>query len=190
MKLFDQIQKVDEEISAHLVLKQEKGLAHKLVALMGHSCDSWYWLIGLTLVWVFTRGPIRTTAILWALTLAILAVAVLGIKFLLRRPRPEGKWGSIYRVTDPHSFPSGHAARAMTIAFLALQFQDPLWFIGLLFWTILVGYSRVALRLHYFSDILVGWLIGALSGFLALKFLPSFILKLPDIFPFLTRLLK
>jgi len=179
MKLLDRIQKVDEEISARLVLKQEKGLAHKLVAL-----------IGLTLVWVFTRGTIRTTAILWALTLAILAVAVLGIKFLLRRPRPEGKWGSIYRVTDPHSFPSGHAARAMTIAFLALQFQDPVWFIGLFIWSILVGYSRVALRLHYFSDILVGWLIGALSGFLALKFLPSFILKLPDIFPFLTRLLK
>jgi len=54
MKLLDRIQKVDEEISARLVLKQEKGLAHKLVALIGHSCDSWYWLIGLTLVWVFS----------------------------------------------------------------------------------------------------------------------------------------
>ena len=74
----------------------------------------------------------------------------------------------------------------MTIAFLALQFQNPLWFIGLFVWAILVGYSRVALRLHYFSDILVGWLIGALSGILALKFLPSLILKLPEIFPFLT----
>lgn len=186
MTLFDRIQKVDEEISARLVLQKEVGLAHKLVALIGHSCDSWYWLIGLTLVWVFTRGPVRTTAILWAFALAILAVYVLGIKFLLRRPRPEGEWGSIYRVTDPHSFPSGHAARAMTIAFLALQFSDPIWFIGLLVWAILVGYSRVALRLHYFSDVLVGWLVGAVSGILALRFLPVLIQKLPDIFPFLT----
>ncbi|HPR35040.1 MAG TPA: phosphatase PAP2 family protein [Anaerolineaceae bacterium] len=186
MTLIDRIQKRDEEISARLVLQKEEGPAHRLVALIGHSCDSWYWLIGLTLVWVFTRGPVRTAAILWALSLAALAVFVLGIKFLLRRPRPEGEWGSIYRVTDPHSFPSGHAARAMTIAFLALQFQNPLWFIGLFVWAILVGYSRVALRLHYFSDILVGWLIGALSGILALKFLPSLILKLPEIFPFLT----
>ena len=186
MPILDCIQKMDEEISARFVLKKEDSLAHKLVALIGHSCDSWYWLIGLTLVWVFTRGPVRRTAILWALALAILAVFVLGIKFLLRRPRPEGEWGSIYRVTDPHSFPSGHAARAMTIAFLALQFQNPLWFIGLLAWAILVGYSRLALRLHYFSDILVGWLLGAVSGILALRFLPVLIQKLPDIFPFLT----
>lgn len=185
MKLLDRIQKVDEEISARLVLKHEKGIAHTLFALIGHSCDSWYWLIGLTLVWFFTRGTIRTTAILWGFALASLAVIVLGIKFLLRRPRPEGNWGSIYRVTDPHSFPSGHAARAMTIAFLALQLQNPLWFTGLFIWAILVGYSRVALRLHYFSDILVGWLIGALSGVLALKFLPDLIQKLPSIFPFL-----
>ena len=185
MKLLDRIQKVDEEISARLVLQRADGFAHKLAALIGHSCDSWYWLIGLTLVWFFTRGPIRTTAILWAFALGSLAVIVLGIKFLLRRPRPEGDWGSIYRVTDPHSFPSGHAARAMTIAFLALQFENLIWFILLFAWAILVGFSRVALRLHYFSDIVVGWLIGALSGTLALKFLPVLIDKLPEIFPFL-----
>ena len=115
---------------------------------------------------------------------------MLGIKFLLRRPRPEGDWGSIYRVTDPHSFPSGHAARAMTIAFLALQFQNPVWFFGLVLWAVLVGFSRVALRLHYFSDILVGWLIGALSGFVALKFLPVLLQKLFTVFPFLNWVIK
>jgi undecaprenyl-diphosphatase len=73
----------------------------------------------------------------------------------------------------------------MMIAFMALQFENPLWFLVLLAWAILVGYSRLALRLHYFSDILVGWLIGALSGVLALKFLPVLIQKLPSIFPFL-----
>jgi undecaprenyl-diphosphatase len=186
MNWLDRIQKVDEEISARIVLREETSLAHRLLALIGHSCDSWYWLIGLTLVWAFARGPVRTTAILWAFALASLAVIVLGIKFLLRRPRPEGEWGSIYRVTDPHSFPSGHAARAMTIAFLVLQFENPVWFFLIFAWAILVGYSRVALRLHYFSDILVGWLVGVLGGVLALRFLPVLIQKLPDIFPFLT----
>jgi membrane-associated phospholipid phosphatase len=74
----------------------------------------------------------------------------------------------------------------MTIAFLALEFQNPLLFLGLIVWAVLVGYSRVALRLHYFSDVLVGWLIGALSGILALKFIPLVIEKLPEFFPFLT----
>lgn len=190
MKVFDRIQKLDEQISARLVLQNEAGLAHKLVALIGHTCDSWYWLIGLALVWVFSRGTVRTTAFLWAVALAILAVFVLGMKFLLRRPRPEGEWGSIYRVTDPHSFPSGHAARAMTIAFMAVQFQNPFWFVMLFIWAILVGYSRLALRLHYFSDVLVGWLTGALSGLLAVRFFPCLLQKLPLAFPFLTGILK
>jgi len=74
----------------------------------------------------------------------------------------------------------------MTIAFMALQFENPFWFLLLFAWAILVGYSRVALRLHYFSDVLAGWLIGALSGILALRFLPVLIERLPEIFPFLT----
>jgi len=190
MNLLDRVQKLDEEISAQLVLPEENNLAHKLAALIGHSCDSWYWLIGLALVWLFARGTVRTTAILWSLALFLLAVFVLAIKFLLRRPRPEGEWGSIYRVTDPHSFPSGHAARAMLIAVLSLQFENPLVFILLLTWAVLVSYSRVALRLHYFSDIVAGWLIGALSGWLSLRYLPLAIEKLTAALPFLTPLIK
>lgn len=87
MKLLDHLQKVDEEISAHLVFQEDYGWKHRIAALIGHSCDSWYWLIGLALVWFFSRGTIRATAFLWALALGLLAVAVLGIKFLLRRPR-------------------------------------------------------------------------------------------------------
>ncbi len=185
MKLLQRIQKTDEEISARLVLPDQNAIAHKLAALIGHTCDSWYWLIGLLLIWRFTHGTVRKTAILWGLALALLAVIVLGIKFLLRRPRPEGDWGNIYRATDPHSFPSGHAARAMTIAILSLQFGNPIVFILLLIWSALVGLSRVALRLHYFSDILVGWLLGGLSGWIALRFLPAVVEKLPEIFPFI-----
>ena len=52
----------------------------------------------------------------WRSGILILAALVLAIKFLVRRQRPEGEWGAIYRNTDPHSFPSGHAARAVLLA--------------------------------------------------------------------------
>jgi membrane-associated phospholipid phosphatase len=74
----------------------------------------------------------------------------------------------------------------MTIAFMGLGLGKPLWFFVLLVWAVLVGWSRVALRLHYFSDVLVGWLVGALSGILALRILPVILQKLLGIFPFLT----
>ena len=58
----------------------------------------------------------------WALRMlvcvVILAAVVLVVKFAIRRRRPEGESAS-YRATDPHSFPSGHAARTFLIAVLA-----------------------------------------------------------------------
>ena len=42
-----------------------------------------------------------------------------GVKQVIRRERPAGEWGGIYRAIDPHSFPSGHATRAALLAALA-----------------------------------------------------------------------
>ena len=95
-----------------------------------------------------------------------LAVVVLCIKFLVRRRRPEGEWGGFYRKTDPHSFPSGHAARAFLIAVLVIGL-GPAWLAAILcIWAPLVCLARVAMGVHYLSDILAGMLIGLLAGML------------------------
>lgn len=95
-----------------------------------------------------------------------LAITILLVKFLFRRPRPEGDWGQVYRVNDPpHSFPSGHAARAAAIVVVVARFLP--WWVVLIVavWAILVGYSRVALKVHYLSDVLFGFLFGAIFAF-------------------------
>ena len=94
------------------------------------------------------------------LAVVVLAFFVLGIKFLVRRRRPEGEWGAIYRNTDPHSFPSGHAARAMLLTVMAVGL-GPWWFAALLVaWVPFVSLSRVNTGLHYLSDVLAGALLG------------------------------
>ena len=86
------------------------------------------------------------------------------MKFLIRRQRPEGEWGSIYRRTDPHSFPSGHAARATMLAMLVVVLS-PAWLVPIiLIWAPLVTLSRVAMDLHYLSDALVGAVLGIMVG--------------------------
>jgi undecaprenyl-diphosphatase len=86
------------------------------------------------------------------------------IKFTIRRQRPEGEWGAIYRSTDPHSFPSGHAARAVMLAVVAMG-TGPAWFAALLVvWAPLVCLARVAMGVHYLSDILAGMLLGLVLG--------------------------
>ena len=48
---------------------------------------------------------------------------------------------------------------------------------------VLVGYSRIALALHYVSDVVVGWLIGLVSGWLAMLLFPLFIRLVGEYFP-------
>ncbi len=96
----------------------------------------------------------------------LLAAVVLAVKFLVRRPRPAGQWGAIYRNTDPHSFPSGHAARAALLASLGWLW-GPAWLALILtFWAPLMSLARVGLGVHYLSDIAAGLALGLLAGLL------------------------
>jgi undecaprenyl-diphosphatase len=97
-----------------------------------------------------------------------LAIVVLGVKLLIRRRRPEGEWGAIYRSTDPHSFPSGHAARAFLLAVLAVAWGSAVLAGILIVWAPLVALSRVAMGLHYLSDVVGGALLGLIAGGVAL----------------------
>ncbi len=161
----------DARLSARMRIAEQPGALRTLAALLAHSGDSWFWGAGLTLLALLRPGFWR----FWALTLlaaiAVTAVVVLGLKFTVRRRRPEGEWGRIYRSTDPHSFPSGHAARAALLAVLTLGI-GPLW-LGVLLavWAPLVALARVAMGVHYLSDILAGGLLGVLIGLAALQVL-------------------
>ena len=118
---------------------------------------------------VGTGGFGRPWAITVLISIVALAVIVLAVKFSIRRRRPEGEWGHIYRSTDPHSFPSGHAARAVLIAVLAIGLGPGWLAILLCIWAPLVALARVAMGVHYASDILAGGILGVVVGVAALQ---------------------
>ena len=104
------------------------------------------------------------------LVIAIVAtgLAVKAGKLLTRRVRPEGEWGGSYRRGDPHAFPSGHAARASLLAVLGFAF-GPAWLGPVLaVWAVLVALSRVALGVHYVSDVVAGAALGVCCGLVAI----------------------
>lgn len=159
---------LDARLSARLRVAEMPGKRRRLAILFGHSGDSWFWLAGLLIVVWLGDAAWRQMGIALILGILLTALVVLGIKFSVRRQRPEGEWGQLYRRADPHSFPSGHAARAAMLAVVALAFP-PAWFGSLLVvWAPLVGLARVATGLHYVSDVIVGWLLGILMGFVTL----------------------
>ena len=67
------------------------------------------------------------------------------------------------------SFWSGHAANSMAVTtFIYLIAKKHIRYIGFFFlWPLIFAYSRIYLGLHYPSDILTGYLVGQIVGFLA-----------------------
>ncbi len=164
----------DEELSRSLRVLENSKRIKPIAAIFAHSGDSWFWLAGLILVAVFGDTYWKPWSFILIFSLVVLAVFVIALKFIIRRRRPEGEWGQIYRATDPHSFPSGHAARAFLFAILAIGL-GPTWLAWILMiWAPLVSLARVMLGVHYLSDVVAGILIGIIFGLIMLASLPTY----------------
>jgi len=157
---------IDERLSARLRVAEKPGVLRTASVLLGHTGDSWFWIAGLAILYFTGTDYWKMRALALLVGIGITALAVFAIKFAVRRKRPEGELGQIYRRTDPHSFPSGHAARAAMLAVVAIGL-GPAWLgVLLAFWAIAVVLARVMMGVHYLSDVLAGALLGILIGYL------------------------
>ncbi|MDR0561445.1 MAG: phosphatase PAP2 family protein [Spirochaetaceae bacterium] len=91
-------------------------------------------------------------------------------KELLKQPRPYHLDPSVGRgVEATFGLPSGHAQLSLTFwmilaCWLGRRFPRGRvgWFGGAILISLSVGFSRVYLGLHFFTDIIAGWLLGGL----------------------------
>jgi membrane-associated phospholipid phosphatase len=116
-------------------------------------------------VLLWRRGARRLAA--WAATTTVLGGLLNAVlKLLVQRLRPE--------LDDPvasaggYSFPSGHAMNSLLctgvliLVFLPVLSRTGRWtayVVGLLV-VLVTGYDRVALGVHYVSDVVAGWVVG------------------------------
>lgn len=94
------------------------------------------------------------------LSIAIGRLGIEGIKLVVSRPRPPtGDW---LQTVSSWSFPSSHSAGTMmTCVALALLFGrgDGAVLVALLA-ALFIGWTRIALGVHWPSDVMAGWGIG------------------------------
>lgn len=161
----------DTRWSERLRIAERPGWLRTTTALLAHSGDSWFWVIGLAITWLMGDDHTKTWAWRLILMIIVLAVLVLAIKYRVRRRRPEGEWGAVYRISDPHSFPSGHAARAALLAVLTMAWNPDWLGITVLIWAPFVMLARVAMGLHYLSDVIAGAILGIVTAVFAILLL-------------------
>jgi undecaprenyl-diphosphatase len=99
-----------------------------------------------------------------------------GVQVLKRtvvRARPcdiHGHPLALVGLPDPFSFPSGHTAAATAVA-ASLAIAEPALAPFVVPLAVLIGYSRVRLRVHYVSDVLAGAVLGVAGAIVATRML-------------------
>lgn len=168
-----QILDADARLSARLRIAERPGFLRALASILAHSGDSPFWVGGLLLALWLGNGFWRREALADLIGIGATAAVVFALKFSIRRRRPPGEWGALYRRFDEHSFPSGHAARMAMLATVAAAYGPPTWAVWLALWAALVMLARVAMGVHYLSDVAAGAIGGAIIGaFMAIVLKP------------------
>lgn len=119
----------------------------------------WYALMAVIALTVDSGVDI---ALHMGLTAVFVAALYRAMKGVIRRPRPFRRHTGVMvrvRPLDEFSFPSGHTLHAVTFTLVALHYLPGLAWLLLPF-TGLVALSRVALGVHYPSDVLAASAIG------------------------------
>jgi undecaprenyl-diphosphatase len=160
--LVPRLEALDARMTRSLTLPARLRLPGLLALGLAHSGDSWVWGGLLAAAW-FLGGPAwKARAIVTFAGLVVAELATVGIKMLVKRPRPAGTSGAIYRRMDPYSMPSGHAARAVMLCILSFLMGPPAAFWAILAWSPVMVLARIAIGIHYVFDVILGAVMGAL----------------------------
>ncbi|HEY7486188.1 MAG TPA: phosphatase PAP2 family protein [Streptosporangiaceae bacterium] len=162
------LEKVDEGATKslnHYVL-DHRVFVHPLQAT-SYIFHAWVFrsIVVALIVWLVLRGARRLAA--WAaITLVVGGVLDLVLKVVIDRPRPDLEAPIAH--APGGSFPSGHALTAAVGSAVIVMVLLPVlragwrvvaWVVAAVV-TLVAGVCRIALGVHFVSDVLAGWVLG------------------------------
>jgi undecaprenyl-diphosphatase len=137
-------------------------LSRRLWLLITHSGGAVVTLVA-SLAPLWLDGSVRDGARRSAVLLVASHVLVQLVKRTVSRPRPAANERQFLHAPDRFSFPSGHAAAALSVA-IGYASVSPHLSAPLLGFAAVVGASRIVLGVHYPADVLAGQVIAIITA--------------------------
>ena len=131
--------------------------------------DAGFIWIAISIILICTK-KYRKVGIASLLAISISTILTEGIiKHLVERVRPIIAYpidNPLIKLPTSSSFPSGHTASSIAVTYVLSTYikRYKFYFISL---AVLIGFSRIYLYVHYFSDVLGGAVVGLISGILS-----------------------
>ena len=105
------------------------------------------------------------------------------LKNIVQRARPFEDYAEMTKICElagyalpaDFSMASGHASATMAIA-VSVFMHSKKWGAGAIVYSVVVGLTRIALLVHYTTDVLVGWLLGTVIA-IGVYYLLNFIIQ-------------
>jgi undecaprenyl-diphosphatase len=161
--LLNRLRALDNSLSARLTLTKGAGLRRMVAVLGAHLGDGLLWFVIAVIAFWLGSEATRHFVLLAAVTTVVAGTMTTGLKFLVSRGRPREMTGFYSTKYDRYSFPSGHATRVACLA-TVFSHQFPCWAVIFYASALFVAICRVALGIHYVSDVIVGLAVGFLAS--------------------------
>lgn len=143
---------------------------NRIMTFITHLGTGGFVWFALALPMLLTRSMREAAVNLMFALLINLFMGEILIKHIVARVRPSEtlpEEEQIVKRPKYYSFPSGHSSAAFAVAAVTIVRCPPYIFIPVIIVAIFIAFSRLYLRVHYLSDVVVGILLGLVCGFVS-----------------------
>ncbi|MHA1829808.1 MAG: phosphatase PAP2 family protein [Candidatus Heimdallarchaeaceae archaeon] len=177
-KFFQTFLKYDEEISRKVVTRFKP--IQKVLGFISLSGNSQPWIVLSTVFFIFNDFLTRIQNLSQVIVILLSASIVGIVKTIVKRERPNHLMVKEYIAkVDYYSFPSGHSTRAIVFSIMMTYYYPVFGWIFIL-WGLIIAFTRIALDLHYFFDVITGIILGIFGGVLGIFVYQKLVIVLSD----------
>lgn len=157
--------KLDVRVRDFLVANTSKNMREVMETVTNLANVDSIWIMTLPIVFYLVSEMKYEAASAIILSIITAVIASQGLKILFRIHRPETA-KEFYDLG--YSFPSGHSTVGMsyylTMGFVLSDMTggSPIIVIGMGILGVMIGFSRLVLGVHWFTDVVIGLLLGAI----------------------------